>query len=138
MRGSAKSIHDSTLIGVTVLDSQGQKLGQIKEVLVDSQTGKATFLVLDAVATGSSHPVTYTAARPIDNSSVPSTSSQPMPAPYVVPSPSRVPSTLDGRRIWKIFTMNDGTDTGELTGSTSQKRGLSERTIPRRIRRRQL
>jgi hypothetical protein len=55
--------------------------------LVDSRTGKATFLVLDAVAAGSGHPVTYTAARPIDNASVPSTLSQPMPAPYLVPSP---------------------------------------------------
>ena len=33
-----------------------------------------------------------------------------MPAPYVVPTHRCASSllTLDGRRIWKIFTMNDG------------------------------
>jgi hypothetical protein len=34
---------------------QGQKLGQIKDVLLDSQAGQATFVVLDAAAPGTGH-----------------------------------------------------------------------------------
>ena len=42
-------------MGTTVLDPQGQKLGQIKDVLLDSQTGQATFVVLDAEVPASGH-----------------------------------------------------------------------------------
>lgn len=49
---SAKIIQDLTLVGATVLDPQGQKLGQIKHVVLDPQTGQATFVVLDAEAAG--------------------------------------------------------------------------------------
>ena len=42
-------------MGTTVLGPQSQKLGQIKDVLFDSQTGQATFVVLDAEAPGSGH-----------------------------------------------------------------------------------
>ncbi len=55
MQGSAGIIQTSTLIGTTVLDPQGQILGQIKDVLLDSQTGQATFVVLDAEAPNSVH-----------------------------------------------------------------------------------
>ena len=55
VQGSAGIIQDSTLMGTTVLDPQSQKLGQIKDVLFDSQTGQATFVVLDAEAPGSGH-----------------------------------------------------------------------------------
>ena len=49
---SAGIIRNSTLIGTTVLNLQSQKLGQIKDVLFDSQTGQATFVVLDAGVPG--------------------------------------------------------------------------------------
>ena len=74
MQGPAAIIQISTLKGMTVLDSQGNKLGQIRDVALDSQTGRATFVVLDAAAPGSGQPVPYTAARPIDNPSMPAPS----------------------------------------------------------------
>ena len=74
--GSAAIVQKSALIGATVLDSQGQTLGRIKDVSVDLKTGAVTFLVLDGKAPESSHPMTYSAARPIDNS---------MPAPSLPP-----------------------------------------------------
>ena len=55
VQGSAGVIQNSTLMGATVLDPQGQKLGQVKDVLLDSQTGQATFAVLDAEVPGSGH-----------------------------------------------------------------------------------
>ncbi|MGO8747532.1 MAG: PRC-barrel domain-containing protein [Thermoguttaceae bacterium] len=55
MQGSAGIIRFSTLMGTTILDPQGQKLGQIKDVLFDSQASDATFVVLDAEAPGSGH-----------------------------------------------------------------------------------
>ncbi len=55
VQGSAGTIRYSTLMGATVLDPQGEKLGQIKDVLLDSQTGQATFVVVDAAAPGSGH-----------------------------------------------------------------------------------
>ena len=55
MQGSAAIIQNSTLTGATVLDPQSRKLGQIKDVLLDAQTGQATFVVLDAEAPGSGH-----------------------------------------------------------------------------------
>ncbi len=48
MQGSAGIIQNSTLIGATVLNPQGQRLGQIKDVLLDPQSGQATFVILDA------------------------------------------------------------------------------------------
>ena len=52
MQGPAGLIHGSTLIGATVLNPQGQRLGKIKDVLLDSQAGEATFVLLDAEAAG--------------------------------------------------------------------------------------
>ena len=48
IQGSAGVVRISTLMGSTVLDLQGQKLGQIKDVLFDSQAGQTAFVVLDA------------------------------------------------------------------------------------------
>ena len=48
-------IQSSSLIGTPVLNPQSQKLGQIKDVVLDQQTGQATFVVLDAIAGGSNH-----------------------------------------------------------------------------------
>jgi hypothetical protein len=48
-------IQISTLMGTTVLDPQNKKLGRIKDVLLDSKTGQATFVVLDAAASGAGH-----------------------------------------------------------------------------------
>ena len=86
---AAGIVRTSTLIGTAVLDSQGRKLGQIKDVPVDAQTGKATSVVLDATAPGAGQPMTYSAARPIDNAPpAPSLPSQPsMPAPCFVAPP---------------------------------------------------
>ncbi len=53
--GQARIIQDSTLVGATVADPQGQKLGLIKDVVFDSQTGRATFVVLDAEIPASGH-----------------------------------------------------------------------------------
>ena len=50
MQDSAGIIQNSTLVGATVLDRQNQKLGQIKNVLLDAQAGQATFVVIDAKA----------------------------------------------------------------------------------------
>ena len=55
MQGSAGIIQNSTLIGTTVLNPQSQKLGRIKDVLLDFQTGQATFVILDAEVSGSGH-----------------------------------------------------------------------------------
>jgi hypothetical protein len=55
MQGPAGIIRISTLLNTTVVDPQGQKLGQIKDVVLDPQTGQATFVVLDAEVPGSSH-----------------------------------------------------------------------------------
>ncbi len=52
MQDSAGIIQNATLVGATVLDPQSQKLGQIKNVLLDAQTGQATFVVIDAKAPG--------------------------------------------------------------------------------------
>ncbi len=54
-QGSAAIIRNSTLMGAPVLDPQSHKLGQIKDILLDSQTGQATFVVLDAEVPGSDH-----------------------------------------------------------------------------------
>jgi hypothetical protein len=54
-QGSAGIIQNSTLMGTTVLDPQNRKLGQIKDVLLDSRTGQATFVVLDTEIPGSGH-----------------------------------------------------------------------------------
>ena len=48
MQCSAEIIQSSTLVGTTVLDPQNQKLGQIKNVLLDAQAGQATFVVVEA------------------------------------------------------------------------------------------
>jgi hypothetical protein len=91
--GSRGTIEISKLVGMTVLDPQGQKLGRIKDVLLDSRTGQTTFVVLDAEAFGAGHPMTYSAARPIQNPSIPAPSlppsavAAPSPAPSVMPPP---------------------------------------------------
>ena len=103
-QGSAGIIRISTLVGTTVLDPQGQKLGRIKDVLLDSQTGQVTFVVLNAEAPDSVHPTTYTAARPIDSPSMPA----PIAAACLCRAPALELQDPDGRRTWKIFTMNDG------------------------------
>ncbi|MGO9110382.1 MAG: PRC-barrel domain-containing protein [Thermoguttaceae bacterium] len=100
-QGSVGIVRVSTLMGTTVLDSHGQKLGRIKDVLLDSQTGQVTVMVLDAEVPGSGHPTTYTAARPTDNASMPapalpqSAVAAPSLPPCVVPSP-RVSSADPG------------------------------------------
>ncbi len=40
-------IQNSMLTGTTVLDLKGQNLGRIKDILLDSQTGQANFVLLD-------------------------------------------------------------------------------------------
>jgi hypothetical protein len=50
MQDSAGIIRTSTLMDTTILDPQGQKLGRIKDVLLDSRKSYATFVVLDAEA----------------------------------------------------------------------------------------
>ena len=70
-QGPSSNIRTSKLVGKPVLDLHGNKLGHVKDVIFDPKTGQATFLVLDAIAPGSSHPMTYSAARPIDNISAP-------------------------------------------------------------------
>ena len=62
----AATIRNSTLMGATVLDLQNQKLGLIKDVLLDAQSGQATFVVLDATGPTSAHAmlvVPYSALR---------------------------------------------------------------------------
>jgi len=54
MQAPTGALQISTLIGSTVLNVQGQqKVGQIKDVLLDPQTGQATFVILDAEIPGS-------------------------------------------------------------------------------------
>ena len=45
----------STLMGTTVVNPQGQKLGQIKDVLLDSQSAQATFVIVDTEIAGTGH-----------------------------------------------------------------------------------
>ena len=64
--GSARVIENSALIGTTVLDSQGQAVGRIKDLLFDYQTGQAVFVVVAAESAPSGHPtfvVPYRALR---------------------------------------------------------------------------
>ncbi len=57
IQGSPALIRNSELIGSVVLYPQGNTLGRIKDVLFDSQTGQATFLILDAESTATVHPM---------------------------------------------------------------------------------
>ena len=57
IQGSPVLIRNSELIGSVVLYPQGNTLGRIKDVLFDSQTGQATFLILDAESTATVHPM---------------------------------------------------------------------------------
>jgi sporulation protein YlmC with PRC-barrel domain len=59
VQDAAGIIRSSTLVGATVLDRQGQKLGQIENVLLDTQTGQATFVVIEAKAPGPSPAMQY-------------------------------------------------------------------------------
>lgn len=52
IQGPAEILQNSTLVGVTVLNPQNQRLGQIKNVLIDTPTGQATFAVIEANASG--------------------------------------------------------------------------------------
>jgi len=54
-QGSTAMIQSSILVGTTVLDPRSQKLGQIKDVVFDTQTGQASFVLLDADIPGSGH-----------------------------------------------------------------------------------
>ena len=54
-QGSPGLIRNSALVGTMVLYPQGQDLGRIKEVLFDSQTGQATFVILDPVVPVAGH-----------------------------------------------------------------------------------
>jgi hypothetical protein len=68
----SRVIQDLTLVGTTVLDSQGQKLGTIKHVVLDPPTGQATFVVLEAEIAGAGHAmlvVPYAALRVSFNAS---------------------------------------------------------------------
>jgi len=56
-QSSAAIIQNSTLMGTMVLDPQIGKLGRIKDLLFDSRTGQATFVVLDAEIPGAGHAV---------------------------------------------------------------------------------
>jgi hypothetical protein len=64
-------IRNAALVGTMVLYPQGQDLGQIKDVLFDSQTGQATFVILDAKANHAMLVVPYQALQvslnPADN-----------------------------------------------------------------------
>jgi sporulation protein YlmC with PRC-barrel domain len=55
VQGSAGIIQVSTLTGSMVVDPQGKELGRFKDVLLDSQTGQATFTILDAEMPGAGH-----------------------------------------------------------------------------------
>jgi sporulation protein YlmC with PRC-barrel domain len=55
MQWSARVTQISNLMGTMVVAPKGQRVGQIKDVLLDSQTGRATFVVLDAEGPGSGH-----------------------------------------------------------------------------------
>jgi hypothetical protein len=96
MQGFTGTIEISKLAGMTVLDPQGKKLGRIKDVLVDSRTGQATFLVLDAEALGPGHPMTYSAARPIQNPTMPA----PSLPPSAVAAPPAAPSAVAPPCVW--------------------------------------
>ncbi len=91
-QGSNGTIQVSALVGMAVLDPQGQKLGRIKGILLDSRTGQATFIVVDAGA-APSHRMTYSAAHPIENPAMPAPSLPPSvtadqsPAQPVMPPP---------------------------------------------------
>ena len=47
MQGAAGILQISGLMGTTLFNPQGQKLGQIKDILLNAQTGEATFVLLD-------------------------------------------------------------------------------------------
>jgi hypothetical protein len=53
--GSAGDFQVSTLLGTAVFNPQGQKLGQIKDLVLDSQAGQATFVVVDAETRAAGH-----------------------------------------------------------------------------------
>jgi hypothetical protein len=62
---------ESSLIGTAVFVPQNQKLGLIKEILFDAQTGQANFVVLDANVPDTGHAlivVPYAALRTSINS----------------------------------------------------------------------
>jgi sporulation protein YlmC with PRC-barrel domain len=48
--GSAGILQNATLVGTPVLDTKNQRLGQIKNVVLDASTGRATFVVIEAKA----------------------------------------------------------------------------------------
>jgi len=50
-------VQNLTLVGTTVLDPQGQQIGHIKHVLLNTQTGQATFVILDAESLGPGHAI---------------------------------------------------------------------------------
>lgn len=95
-QASARAIQISTLVGTTVLDSQGKKLGRIIEVRLDFQTGQATTVVLDAEASDSGHPMTYSAARPIDSAGM----SAPLLPALAVVAPSPTPNLNSANSGW--------------------------------------
>jgi len=48
-------IQNMSLVGIAVSNPQGQSLGQIKHVLLNPESGQATFVILDAESSGSGH-----------------------------------------------------------------------------------
>ena len=79
-QGPPTVIQTSTLIGATVVDSQGRnKVGQIKDVLLDPQSGQANFAVLDAEIPGAGHAMLVVPYRALTVSSNPTA-----PRPSVV------------------------------------------------------
>ena len=55
MQGPPRTIRDLTLVGSTVRDLKGQKLGEIQYVLLAPRTGQAKFVILAAEGPGSAH-----------------------------------------------------------------------------------
>ena len=55
VQGLPKAIQDLTLVGSTVHNLSGQKLGEIQYVLLAPSTGQAKFVILDAEGPGSAH-----------------------------------------------------------------------------------
>jgi sporulation protein YlmC with PRC-barrel domain len=47
-QGSVGTIEFSKFLGTVVVNSQGKKLGQIKDLVLDPRTGQATFAIIDA------------------------------------------------------------------------------------------
>jgi sporulation protein YlmC with PRC-barrel domain len=74
VQGSSGITQISNLMGTTVVNLQGQKVGPIKDVLLDAQTGQATFVILDTVVPDSGHAMLVVPYPALRISSDPATS----------------------------------------------------------------